>query len=53
MGALAIWESSWIAGEILNASLKSIPIAMSKYDPDGGWVEGPMYHSYATRYQTT
>jgi len=34
----------------LNWTLKSIPLGLQGYNDDGGWVEGPMYWDYATRY---
>ncbi len=51
MGALAIGDvEPAVAGEVVHAALKSLPIAMHEYGPDGGWVEGPGYWSYATEY---
>jgi Heparinase II/III-like protein/Domain of unknown function (DUF4962) len=35
---------------ILTEALKSVPLAMREYGPDGGWAEGPGYWDYATSY---
>lgn len=51
IGALAIAdEDPQLAAFILDSALKSLPLAMNEYGPDGGWAEGPGYWSYATRY---
>jgi hypothetical protein len=51
MGALAIAdEEPVLAGEILAAALKSLPLAMAEFAPDGAWAEGPGYWNYATVY---
>ncbi len=51
MGALAVAdEFPRIAGEILRFALKSLPPALSRLAPDGGWAEGPGYWSYANKY---
>lgn len=51
IAALAIAdEEPRLAALILNSALASLPKAMNKYAPDGGWAEGPGYWSYATRY---
>ena len=51
VGALAIAdEAPDIAAEILAAGLRSLPIAMRKFAPDGGCEEGPAYWHYAVRY---
>jgi hypothetical protein len=51
MGALAIAEHiPELATEILHSGLKSIPLPMTFYAPDGAGVEGVTYWSYGTRY---
>ena len=51
VGALAIGdEEPALAGEILEAALKSIQLAMAEFAPDGAWSEGPGYWNYATSY---
>jgi len=51
IGALAIAdEEPERAREVVTSAVKSLPIAMRSYAPDGGWAEGPNYWSYATRY---
>ncbi|MBI2929088.1 MAG: heparinase II/III family protein [Verrucomicrobia bacterium] len=51
IGALAIGdEEPALAGEILEAALKSIQLAMAEFAPDGAWSEGPGYWNYATSY---
>jgi hypothetical protein len=51
IGALAIAEDDPEESRtILKYALKSFPLAMTQYDPDGGWKEGPGYWHYATRY---
>ena len=51
MGALAIAdEQPELAKEIINATLDSLPLAMSEFAPDGAWKEGPGYWNYATIY---
>jgi hypothetical protein len=51
IGALAIaGEEPALAGELLNAGLNSIQIAMAEFAPDGAWAEGPGYWNYATTY---
>jgi hypothetical protein len=49
LGALAVApESHEIAGEVLVRGLSSIPISLSRFAPDGGWGEGPMYWENAS-----
>jgi len=44
LGALAVAEDEpEKAGFVLKSALKSIPIALATYAPDGGWPEGPSY----------
>jgi hypothetical protein len=51
MGALALAEvEPELAGEILEAALKSLELAMAEFAPDGAWKEGPGYWNYATSY---
>jgi hypothetical protein len=51
IGALAVAEEEPAkSGAVLRYALKSIPLAMASYSPDGGWPEGPGYWHYATRY---
>ena len=51
IGALAIAdEEPDLCGYILSEGLKSFPLALKSYAPDGGWAEGPGYWHYATRY---
>ncbi|MBN2375491.1 MAG: heparinase II/III family protein [Sedimentisphaerales bacterium] len=50
-GALAIAEENpQAARKILTAAIKSLPIAISSYRPDGAWAEGVGYWAYATNY---
>lgn len=51
IGALAIADEERVrSSKVLRYALKSLPIAMASYAPDGGWAEGPGYWHYATRY---
>jgi len=51
IGALAVAdEAPELARRVLAKSFQSIRLAMKEFAPDGGWVEGPGYWSYATRY---
>ncbi len=53
IGALAIAEEEPArSAAVLRHALKSLPLAMASYRPDGGWPEGPGYWHYATRYNT-
>ncbi len=50
-GALAIAdEEPELAAEIVHSALKSIPLAMREYAPDGAYHEGPGYWGYGTSY---
>jgi hypothetical protein len=50
-GALAIAETApEYAKFIIPRAVKSLPIALASYGPDGVWMEGPGYWHYATRY---
>ncbi len=51
LGALAVGDVfKDQANSILNLSIGSLLPAMEQYAPDGGWIEGPSYWSYATEY---
>ena len=51
IGALAVAESDpQYAATILPAALKSLPLALASYEPDGAWGEGLGYWVYATEY---
>ena len=51
LGALAVAdEQPELAGALLEASLRSIQLAVRHYAPDGAWSEGPGYWNYATQY---
>ncbi len=51
MGALALAdEAPEECAFILGSALKSLPLAMKHFAPDGGWNEGPGYWDYATDY---
>jgi len=51
IGALAIAETdSEYARVIVPHAVKSLPLALASYAPDGVWMEGPGYWHYATRY---
>jgi hypothetical protein len=51
VGALAIAETDpSYAERIIPAAVKSLPLALQTYGPDGAWGEGPGYWHYATRY---
>ncbi|HOK56252.1 MAG TPA: heparinase II/III family protein [bacterium] len=39
-----------ICSKILDNIMKSLPLAMKEFAPDGGWGEGPGYWAYATEY---
>lgn len=51
VGALAVAdEEPALARTVLSHALASVPRALTSYAPDGGWIEGPGYWSYATEY---
>jgi hypothetical protein len=51
MGALALAEvEPDLCGQILQDAIKSLPLAMVEFGPDGAWQEGPGYWAYATAY---
>lgn len=35
---------------VLGNAMKSLPIMISTFNPDGGWPEGPVYWDYANKY---
>ena len=49
IGALAIADKEReLSGRILEYAIPSFFSALSSYDPDGNWMEGPSYWDYAT-----
>lgn len=51
LGALAIAEDEpALSREIVSDAVRSIPLAMASYKPDGLWAEGPAYWDYATTF---
>lgn len=51
MGALAIGDEEPVIAElILRFGLKSVPLAITQFAPDGGWDEGVGYWHYSIRY---
>jgi hypothetical protein len=51
VGSLAIAESNpQYAEQIVTSAIRSLPLAIKSYGPDGAWGEGPGYWSYATHY---
>ena len=51
LGALAVAdEEPELASFIITSALKSLPLAMASFAPDGGWAEGPGYWSYTVKY---
>ncbi len=51
LGALAIAEDQPdLARKIVPAALRSLPLAMKEFAPDGGWFEGVAYWQYTLRY---
>ena len=51
IGALAVADTDpGIARTLLAHAVASLPRAISTYDPDGAWPEGPGYWHYATAY---
>lgn len=50
--AIAIYENEpYLAKEIISKAVKTIPLALGTYAPDGGYPEGFGYWSYGTTYQ--
>lgn len=53
VAALAVAEEEpKVAKQAMDGATNSIRLGLALYDENGGTVEGPMYHSYATRYLT-
>jgi hypothetical protein len=51
VGALALAETDpEIAQVVIPGAVKSMPLALETYGPDGAWPEGPGYWDYATSY---
>ena len=51
LGALAVAdEEPELAKFILASALKSLPLAMASFAPDGGWNEGPGYWDFTLQY---
>ena len=54
MGALAIYdEEPVLAKAMIDKSVKSVPLAMQSYGPDGAYPEGFSYWGYGTGFQVT
>ena len=54
LGALAIYdEEPEMSKAIIEKSVKSIPLAMQSYGPDGAYPEGYSYWGYGTGFQVT
>jgi hypothetical protein len=54
LGALAIYdEEPELSKGIIEKSVKSIPLAMQSYGPDGAYPEGYSYWGYGTGFQVT
>lgn len=50
-GALAVAEDEpQIAGTIVHSAVRSLPLALDEFAPDGGFPEGPGYWGYAMKY---
>jgi hypothetical protein len=51
IGALAVAESEpALAAEMINRALKTVPLAMHEFAPDGAYPEGPGYWGYGTTF---
>lgn len=51
LGALAVADvEPDVAGRVIHAAARSVPIAMRHFAPDGGGVEGVTYWGYGSRY---
>lgn len=54
LGALAIAGDdpalNGLLGEILEGGVRSLPMMLTQYKPDGGWFEGPTYWDSSTSY---
>ena len=51
-GALAVGDDAPEAAPLIADCLASVRFPMRMFAPDGGWIEGPGYWDYATRYNT-
>lgn len=49
-GGLGIGALALANEDMLRRAVRSMPVAMASYAPDGAWPEGPGYWHYATRY---
>jgi hypothetical protein len=53
MGALAVYEENpAMSVKLINRALKSLPISMKEYGPDGAYPEGVGYWGYGTSFNT-
>jgi hypothetical protein len=53
MGALAVYEENpALSVQLLNRAIKTLPISMNEYSPDGAYPEGIGYWSYGTTFNT-
>lgn len=51
VGALAVAETDPdVAKIIITGAVKSLPLALKSYGPDGAWPEGPAYWNYGTEH---
>ena len=51
MGALAVYEENpTMSVKLLNRAIKSLPISMKEYGPDGAYPEGVGYWNYGTTF---
>lgn len=51
VGALAVAETNpEVARVVVPGAVKSLPLALTTYGPDGAWPEGPSYWDYATSF---
>jgi len=54
LGALAVAEDEpEKSAAVVKAALESVVRALANYGSDGGWIEGPGYWDYGTRYAVT
>jgi len=51
-GALAVGDEAPEAAALIPPCLEAVRYPMRMFAPDGGWIEGPGYWSYATEYTT-
>lgn len=50
LGALAVHDRFPEADDVITEALKSLPLAIAEYAPDGGYPEGAGYWEYASKY---